>query len=189
MKVSVICCADRPNRLPLLYWSLAAQNHYSIEFIVLDQMEDAPYQCDLYLPKLKAPHIDYKYYPVKNFGDWGQTIKEMYATKFATGDAFMFPADDAYYVPTALGRLLAGLEKGADVTVCGWLYDLVEYKAMPPAMEQGHIDVGGFIVRREAFLKVGWPNKGQTGDWELIRALMLAGAVFATDPSILYVKN
>lgn len=187
MRVDVICVADRPERLPLLVWSLHAQTHRDWSLSVLDQSADhgvARYLEDL-PPDLQAR---ISYVPIMREGDWGQSAKEG-AAQQSTADALMFPADDAYYVPSALEQFTHALERGADVVLCGWLYDLFGYAPMPPTPAVGLVDVGGFMVRRETFLQHGWPSKQQTGDGELVLGLLNSGARLGKVYSVLYVKS
>lgn len=191
MKVSVICVADRPDRLPCLYWSLVAQTYKDWELIVMDQTDTYDDSVTYNIP------IDHRvgiHMPpclkVHRYGDWGQTAKEKAAAGLARGDVLMFPADDSYYVPTALSVMLNCIVSlNADLVVCGWIYDHLGYRAMPPCIAEGYVDVGGFMVRRETFLKVGWRDKGQTGDYTLLSDIVESGATVAYEPSILYVKN
>lgn len=184
MKVSVVSVADRPERLPLLYWSLVAQTHQAWELLVLDQSDEGGVERNVGVRDARV-----RVMRVERRGDWGQSAKEHAAESRATGDAVMFPNDDAYYVPIALAAMVRQLEAGADLVLCGWLYDLMGYVPMPPRPAVGHVDVGGFMVRRTTFLAHGWPSKAQTGDGELVLSLIAAGARVATCPGTLYVKN
>lgn len=191
MKVSVICLADRPTRLPVLFWSLVAQTFEDWELLILDQSADGNVTRHLgehWLEAVASPRrVDVR--RIAQVGDWGQSAKEEAARTWATGDALLFPNDDAYYVPIALDEMVAGLEAGGDLALCGWLYDLFGYQPMAPRPAVGFVDVGGFLVRRGVFLRTGWPVKGQTGDGELVQALVAAGAQVAPVPQVLYVKN
>lgn len=182
MKVSVICIADRPERLPCLYWSLVAQTHKDWELIVLWQGSTAA----IWVP----PDAEYRVLMaiVPRIGDWGQSMKELHATTSARGGAFIFPNDDAYYVPIALEAMVGRIEAGIDLCICGWLYDELGYQALMPEIREGYIDIGCAMFRREAFLKAGWPNKGRTGDYELIKSVAEKGTT-SLIPSVLYVKN
>lgn len=190
MKVSVVCIADRPFRLPLLVWSLIAQTYTDWELIVLDQSHDDR-GVDCMIPIVPSSDDVFKIRVVKceRYGDWGQAAKEAAAKDMADGELLMFPNDDAYYTPTALSDLVDVINQGADLALCGWLYDQMGYVAMPPSTMVGHVDVGGFMVRRDLFLKVGWPDKSQTGDAKLIAALIRAGGRVGATPRVLYVKN
>lgn len=190
MKVSVICIADRPERLPLLVWSLIAQTYDDWELIVLDQSHDER-GVDRLIPIVPKPEDVFRIRVVKcdRNGDWGQKAKESAAKDMAQGQVLMFPNDDAYYVPTALESLVKIMQQGADIAVCGWLYDLMGYVAMPPSTMVGHVDVGGFMLRRDLFLRVGWPDKSQTGDAKLIAACIKAGGRVGASSKVLYVKN
>ena len=191
MRVSVICVADRPERLPVLVWSLHAQTHRDWELLILDQTHDG--SAMLYLDRTELPRsleARITRQRIERLGDWGQYAKERATHQAAvTGDAFLFPADDAYYVPSALATFVAALEDDADLALCGWLYDLKGYAPMPPTPAVGHVDVGGFMVRRNAFLVHGWPDKSQTGDGQLVIGLLQAGARLAMVPEVLYVKS
>jgi len=187
MKVSVICVADRAERLPLLVWSLIAQTHQDWELLVLDQSGQAPGVLQ-YVLLPDHVHARVRLWSVERIGDWGQAAKEMAGQSLAQGDVLMFPADDAYYVPTALTRMVEAIEAGSDLALCGWLYDLFGYAPMPPTPAVGHVDVGGFAVRRATFLEHGWPSKGQTGDGELVVSLASRYKV-ARLPEVLYAKS
>lgn len=186
MRVSVICVADRPERLPVLVWSLIAQTHRDWELIILDQSAegDVARHCQSALAlagrAISVVRTD-------RVGDWGYTAKQAAAKALASGDAFLFPQDDAYYVPTALATLVAALEPGARVALCGWLYDLFGFAPMPPHPAIGHVDVGGFLVRRDVFLATGWPSTRQTADGEFIVEVAAGGGV-ALCPGVLYVR-
>lgn len=186
MKVSVICLADRPMRLPLLVWSLMAQTHADWELIVLDQSANG---CVMHHVNSLHGESRIRVQVVPNRGDWGQAEKERAARECAAGDALMFPQDDAYYAPPALELMVAKLHAGSDMALCGWLYDQFGYVPMPPDPRVGRVDVGGFMVRRSTFLAVGWPFRSQTGDGQLVESLVASGARVGTEAGILYVRN
>jgi hypothetical protein len=191
MTVSVLCLADRPERLPVLVWSLLAQTHTAWELLILDQSGglDVDRYCGPWMEVAVRRGHRVEVQQVERLNDWGQTVKERGALGWATGDVLMFPNDDAYYVPIALERFVAAIAAGSDLAVSGWLYDLLGYVAMPPNTQVGHIDVGGFAVRRDTFLATGWPCKAQTGDGELVQGFLRAGARVGLVPNTLYVKN
>lgn len=189
MKVSVICIADRPERLPLLIWSLVAQTHIDWELIILDQSGSS--RSVDYRARELPVEIDAKIRLVKcdRAGDWGQSAKEKAARDYASGSLLMFPNDDAYYVPTALAKFVEGVEDGADITICGWLYDQMDYQVMPPSTYEGNVDVGGFAITRRLFLQIGWQDKSQIGDAKLLAAAIAAGGRVWMTSRVLYVKN
>lgn len=189
MKINVICLADRPDRLPLLVWSLVAQTHKEWELTIIDQTHGDEPRADSLLGALPR-EVGSKLRVVrhKRKGDWGQTAKEN-AGMVSGAEALMFPNDDAYYVPTALEEMAARMKLGCDLVICGWLYDTMGYVPMMPSTREGRIDVGGFMVRTKLFRKVGWTDKGSTGDAKLVASLIEAGAVVGTCAGTLYVKN
>lgn len=189
MKVSIICASDRPERLPLLFWSLVAQTYTDWELIVLDQSGDER-GVDRMITVVPADTL-HKVHIVKcdRLGDWGQTVKEKAALSRASGDVLIFPADDAYYVPTALGEFVRVIEAGADIAICGWLYNIMGYCSMPPSTKVGYVDVGGFMVTRDMFCRAGWADKSQTGDAKFLESCIQAGARVGITHGVLYVKN
>jgi hypothetical protein len=188
MKVSILCVADRPMRLPLLVWSLMAQTHTDWELLILDQSERG--YAAWYLGALLEQESRIKTVFVTRRGDWGYVEKLAAARELATGDVLMFPQDDAYYTPNALAEFVSALERGADLALCGWLYDLFGYQPMPPCPNVGRVDVGGFMVRRSTFLEHGWPDgDAQTMDGRFIERLVASGVRWESCPGILYVRN
>lgn len=187
MKISVICVADRPERLPCLYWSLVAQTHKDWEFIILDQSYEG--NITTMFQSMYMNDDRCQAYAVGNHRDWGQTEKEKAAIEIAKGDVLIFPADDSYYIPVALEKMVRHIESGADVVVCGWLYDILGYRPMPPSIVQGHVDIGGFMMKRRTFLDVGWRDKSQVGDHTLLTDILRNGASMTFENAILYVKN
>ncbi len=186
MTVSVICAADRPERLPVLVWSLMAQTFASWELLVLDQSGDGMVM--RYLEDVLGDcRVRVKRVPRR--GDWGYREKQAAALDMAIGSAVMFPPDDAYYAPVALEVMGAEIARGADLVLCGWLYRLFGYQPMPPNPRVGHVDVGGFMVRRSTFLEHGWPDGSQTADGRFVERLVASGVRVVTCPGVLYVQN
>lgn len=182
--VSVITIADRPDRLPLLAWSLVAQTLPAWELVVLDQRP-------IPTPASEGMPDDDRivYFNVPRRGDWGQT--EKYAAACAAEAPYvMFPNDDAYYVPTALELMVGPLEvaPGSGLVLCGWLFNEHGYAPMPPAASRCNVDVGGFLARRAWVVEDGWVDRGQTGDGALVERLHARGGAVACH-GILYVKN
>jgi hypothetical protein len=184
--VSVICVADRPLRLPLLVWSLIAQTHEDWQLIILDQSANGCVTHHVSSLKHDKRIVVRR---VERHGDWGYHEKAKAARELASGEALMFPQDDSYYTPTALARLSAEIERGADLALCGWLYDLFGYLPMPPNPRVGHVDVGGFMVRRSTFLEHGWPDGTQTADGLFIERLVASGVRTALCQGTLFVRN
>lgn len=193
MKVGIICVADRPERLPLLVWSLIAQTHEEWELLVLDQSEADIDQPGVmrYMPLLPGRVSDrIKVRRVARAGDWGYMAKEVAALE-SKCDVLLFPQDDSYYVPTALFEFTSALNySNAQLAICGWLYDLERYAAIPPIPAIGRVDVGGFMVRREAFVSAGgWPKPiAQQTDGMFIER-MARDVKTVSIPSVLYVRN
>jgi hypothetical protein len=182
----VICAADRAKRLPVLVWSLIAQTHTDWELLILDQSANG---CVAYHVRDLRTDARVRVRVVPKRGDWGYSEKAIAARDMATGEALLFPQDDAYYVPIALEAMSGEIALGADLALCGWLYPLFGYAPMPPNPRVGHVDVGGFMVRRETFLAHGWPDDSHEADGKLVERLVASGVRVATCPEILYAAN
>lgn len=191
--VSFIVAADRPDQLRHLIACLRVQTHPQWELIVLDQTARAT--C---LPPVREVEAlgetRVVWEAVPKICDVGQSMKMAY-TRYARGEFVCLPNDDAYYVPRFLTQMLwAARAFTWDLVYCGWLWDMADnstpYRPMPGVPTFGQIDVGGFIVKREALIEDGWPERGEGGDGYLaarIAARRPHGPV--PDGHILYVKN
>jgi hypothetical protein len=187
MTVSVICVADRPERLPLLLWSVVAQTYGDWEFILLDQ--SARGDVNRYIKQVPLwVHGRVRYLRVADNRDWGYAAKYSAAASLANGEALIFPQDDSYYVPTAFATMVESLKRGNDLALCGWLYDLFGYAPMPPNPQIGHVDIGGFMVRKSVFLETGWPNGSQTADGQFVEHMAATKKVGACE-GVLYVRS
>lgn len=190
----MIAAYERPTQLTLLLAALQVQTMQHWEALVLDESPvgvNAPVVEGL--ARFRAdPRIRYVRCPHGN--DWGQTSKLIAAQRKARGQWFMFPNDDAYYVPTALHQFThTALGWNLDLVYCDWLYDGMGYQAWPVKPQTGHIDVGGFMVKASVFKQAAadglWRTGVQTGDGEFIEKLVSSGVKHGRAPGVLYVKN
>lgn len=184
--VSLVCIADRPRMLPVLIACLRAQTFDAWELIVLDQANDGAIQG--VVTAADDPRV--QWIPVPNHHDWGQTEKVKAAQTIARGDVLGFPNDDAYYAPCYLARMVAMLDDATlDLVYCDWIFDKFNYLPMVVAPKTGHIDVGGFLVRRQTFMAIGWDDRGDTGDGIFVEHIVASGARHARIAACYYVKN
>jgi len=191
--VSFIVISDRPDHLRHLIACLRVQSHQAWELIVLDQTPRA--SCLPPVAEVEALGETRVFWEgVPKVGDVGQSMKMAY-TRFARGEFVCLPNDDAYYVPPFIGQMLwTAKAHGWDLVYCGWLFNAADnttpYRPMPGVPAFGRIDVGGFIVKREALIEDGWSDRGEGGDGHLVERICARrphGAVPANH--ILYVKN
>lgn len=191
--LSFICVADRPDALRQLIACLRLQTYPEWELLVLDQTQRA----DCLAPVLEAEALGERrvsWDSVPRIGDIGQSMKAAY-TRFARGEFLCFPHDDAYYVPVFVERMLMeARNNNFDLVYCDWLFDRADnttpYHHMPGVPQFGRIDIGGFIVKRDALLADGWADRGEGGDGRLVERLAQKhrhGCV--PDNRVLYVKN
>lgn len=121
-------------------------------------------------------------------GDWHQSARARGAA-LARGEWLGFPPDDAYYCPRYLELMVAaGDAMGWDLVYCDWIYDLAGYQRYEAAPVVGQVDVGGFLVRRALYERVGWPWRDHEGDGRFVVACA-AAAPHGRVGHVLYVKN
>ena len=196
-RVAVVCLSDRPMALPLLLQALALQTMPDFECWVLDQSERPDFFEDgepsdprIWAAVGRMQDRRFRYKPVQRIGDWGQTVKAWAAGSLARSEWICFPNDDAYYVPGFFERMLDAADRqGLDLVYCDWIFDkfgYVHYEGKPVV---GHIDVGGFLVKRSVLEAVGWQDKSSVGDGKLIEAIVEAGYRHGKASGVLYVKN
>ncbi len=190
--VSFIVLADRPQALRVLLAALEAQTEPAWEALILDQSDpDRALITTAYASHYTCRPERLSYHRVVRRGDWGQAEKFV-AAGLARGEFVGFPNDDAYYCPAYVERMMRWSSE-ADLLYCDWVSrsDLGRdtYVPMTGAPIVGHIDVGGFLVRRSVLLAHGWPDRGPTGDGALVESLVRAGARPLRVPGCLYVKN
>lgn len=191
--VTFLTTSDRPNQLRHLIACLRVQTNANWELIVLDQTPRAA--CLEPVKEVEALGETRVYWePVPRVGDVGQSMKMAY-TRFARGEFVCVPNDDAYYVPSFIDQMLwTARAFDYDLVYCDWLWNAADqttpYRHVPVAPVFSRIDVGGFLVKREALIEDGWTWRGEGGDGLLVERLAAKvkhGAV--PNHHILYVKN
>jgi hypothetical protein len=139
---------------------------------------------------LEDPRLSVK--RVVRRGDWGQAEK-FEAALDASSEYVGFPNDDAYYCPRYLELMVIAAEHGhADLVYCDWVSDRNlgrPYAPFTVAPRVGHVDVGGFLVRRSVLLEDGWTDRGPIGDGLLVERLVAKGVRHVRVPATLFVKN
>lgn len=155
------------------------------ELLLLEQRCEATAEISWADPRIRRDQVH-------DWRDWGQTEKARAVDRVA-GTYVGFPNDDAYYAPRYLELMLAAAAAAvADLVICDWVSagDAGQpYARYFAATATGHIDVGGFLVRRSLMQTHGWPDRGPTGDGALVESLVRQGARVAKVPAVLYVKN
>lgn len=179
---------NRPHLLRGLLASLQAQTLTNWECLVMDEGYAEHHEAAHIITQFGDPRITH--YPCGPFrNDWHAEAKNLGAA-MASGRWFVFPADDAYYVPTAFAVMTATAEaRGWSLVYCDWLYNQMGYVPWRVLSRVGHIDVGGFLVRRATWLDHPWTQRSQTADGEWIEQLVLAGVPHGSAPGVCYVKN
>jgi hypothetical protein len=191
--VSFIVISDRPNHLRHLISCLRLQSCQAWELIVLDQTQRA--DCLAPVKEVEALGEDRVFWEaVPRIGDVGQSMKMAY-TRFARGEWVCLPNDDAYYVPSFIDQMLWPARAFHwDLVYCGWLWNCADntspYRPMPGVPRFGQIDVGGYMLKRDALIEDGWTVRSEGGDGYLVERVAARrphGVVPAGH--ILYVKN
>lgn len=118
-------------------------------------------------------------------GDWHQSSKE-YGAKYANGEYLCFPNDDSYYLPQFVEEVGKCKE---DLIYYDWIWGDNDMKVRKGNPKRSYIDVGGFVVKKDVFRKIGWRNKGAEGDGHLVEDIIKSGASTKYLDFVLYVKN
>ncbi len=191
--VSFIVVSDRPDQLRHLIACLRLQTNPKWELIVLDQTPRA-----VCLPPVQEAEALGEtrvfWEAVPRVGDVGQSMKLAYS-RFARGEFVCVPMDDAYYVPSFLDQAIwAARTYGYTLVYFDWLFNAADnstpYRPVSAMPVVGRVDVGGFLVKREALIEDGWTWRGEGGDGQVVERIAAkypAGPV--PDHHILYVKN
>lgn len=116
--------------------------------------------------------------------------------KHARGRFLCFPSEEDYYTPVFGRKLLAHARRfRLQLVYCDCIYDsryIGSYEVMRVQPIIGHIDKGGFLVKRELFK--GWPDTPIAGepalcDGKMIEHLRGDGISFGKIPEVLWVHN
>ena len=204
-KVSYIVSAhERPNMLRCCLASLAVQSDPDFEVIVADNAENHETHMKHWhivesLADVRFSCIDTN--SVKSGELWDSYhSSEFIARRYAKGDWLCFPSDDSYYVPIFQEALMTAAQVG------GWQFvycDIVSdrrngnrfgyYTEIKIRAAAGSIDKTGFLVKRDAFLKCGFPQKEFNGfracDGFLVEEIVNSGAPFGKVDELLLVHN
>jgi len=191
--VSFVVVSDRPNQLRHLIACLRVQTNQEWELIVLDQTPRAVCLAPVQeVEALGETRVFWEHVP--RIGDVGQSMKIAYS-RFARGEFVCVPNDDAYYVPSFIDQMVwTARAQNLELVYCDWLFNAADnttpYRHMYVEPVFGRIDVGGFMVKREALISDGWTYTGEGGDGLMVARIcekVRHGAVPANH--ILYVKN
>ncbi len=116
--------------------------------------------------------------------------------KYATGKYICFPSEEDYYTPVFGKKLLDHARRyKLELVYCDSLYDsryIGSYEVMRVQPIIGHIDKGGFLLRRNLFN--GFPGVPDDDvpalcDGLLIEKLRTEGISFGKIPEVLWVHN
>lgn len=150
-KISFLVSAyDRPKELEICLRSLKLQQGISFEILVAINSTGRDFQ----LNQAVCNELGVQSFATARY------CKECYSSgnwlaKRATGEFICFPSDDNYYVPK-FGQKLYDFAKSfrLKLVYCDCIYDdryTGSYEVMRVQPLIGHIDKGGFILRRDHF--------------------------------------
>jgi hypothetical protein len=205
----IVAAYEHLVRLPCLLWSLKIQTRKDFEVLVADNSvnEDA-----LFYNRSTMAHLnDPRFRHISTKQDHCYKAARLLAPQ-TFGEYLCFPNDDDYYVPGFAEIMLrtAVESPSADLVYCDALFDprWAEQHCRPNATQQctlhpntwthysaipeiGCVSKGGFIVRRELFLEIGWPGiePAVQCDGLFIYEASRRGAVIRKAPGILWVHN
>lgn len=187
----IVSCYDRPTHLMCLLASLITQTRTSWEIVICDNSKDGRNH-SIYNAFRELPGVFYVH-----TGQYGcrccYQSANCAAEMWAKGEYLCFPSDDDYYGPRFL-ELMLKYGDGADFIYSDYVDDSCgnECAVMHSIPALGHIDKGGFLVKRELFLahKFAGPfGKDRPADGWLVEELAAAGARMVKAPGVTWVHN
>jgi glycosyltransferase involved in cell wall biosynthesis len=162
-RVSFIVSAfNRPNALNLCVASLRLQTCKEFEVIIADNSRDGMIS---FAHKQTARNMTEAQQFCKHISTAEAAGRDCYesanlAANVAKGEYLCFPSDDGYYAPRFLELMLMH-GSDSDLMYCNCIWDgrgygkgeeLIHLVVEP---RRGKIDKGGFLVKREVFMKSG----------------------------------
>jgi len=169
-KVSfIVSYYDRPDHLACLLYSLKLQTFRDFEVIVTDSGGFIPNLETIV--DVKDDRFRYIHTPTMDCYE----SANLAGGTLAQGEYLCFPSDDDYYGPRFLELML--LHGGdADLIYCNYVDDSCgnECAVMNCLPAIGHIDKGGFLVRRALFQGFGRPYS-VSADGQFIEGLVRGG--------------
>lgn len=97
---------------------------------------------------------------------------------------------DNYYAPVYLEWMLStAQEKDAAFVYCDCVHSHKMWKPLPGEVRRGHIDLGGFLVRRDVAEKIKFDKFTFAGDWDYISRVRTAAKKIAKVSASLFVHN
>jgi hypothetical protein len=134
-------------------------------------------------------------------GNWGHGWRHWALEKlrdnrgeYAKTDQVVVTNADNYYAPVFIEKMLEGFEiPGAVATYCDkMVHSYVNWEILQVRMEQGHVDCGGVMIRKEAACKAGWRDTiSHSSDWTFINDVLKANNMsnFIKIPGCLFIHN
>ncbi len=185
----LVTANSKPEALAITLTSLNLQKKCSIEILVSNnatgQMrEDITSICEM-CDVTEVQNDEPECYSATNM-----------LAKRARGKFLCFPSEEDYYTPIFGQKLLAHARRfKLDLVYCDCIYDsryIGSYEVMRVQPIIGHIDKGGFLLKRQLFH--GWPDTptlpiSSLCDGKLIENLRGDGISFGKIPEVLWVHN
>lgn len=178
----IVSCHNRPDALGCCLYSLKRQTMPHFEALVADNSpsDEVATHNERIVRSLDDERFSYHLVRAQDC----YRAAEFLMPK-CTGEWVGFPSEDNIYWPAYLTLML---QQPADLLYCNMVYDPRyngRWSEIVVEPKLGHIDKGGFLMRRKWFTK--FPSNPTLADGLLVNELMRRGVTHAKAPGVLWV--
>jgi DNA-binding CsgD family transcriptional regulator/glycosyltransferase involved in cell wall biosynthesis len=178
----IVSCHNRPDALGCCLYSLKRQTMAYFEVLVADNSEEN--EMAQRNERIVRSLADERFsYHLVRAPDCYAAVE--FLMPKCTGEWVGFPSEDNIYAPAYLELLL---KSPADLLYCDMIYDPRyngEWSKIDVKPKLGHIDKGGFLMRRRLFKK--FPSDRRLADGLLVNELMRARVSNEKAPGVLWI--
>jgi hypothetical protein len=165
--LSVITAVSRPELLPLIAWSVPAEAEWIL-------VTDGPME----IPGGLRPHLLVEGPSTRQWGD----VQRRIGLETATRPFVYFMDDDNLMLPILADLVIPYLENEKQAGVLfGLVVNLENQTHLWPAplkVERGRVDTAMFLSRRDAIMKLRFPEPGYGQGWPDLRGERYADFIF-----------
>jgi Glycosyl transferase family 2/Methyltransferase domain len=180
-RLTIYCVAyQRCDTIPILIHSLMCQTFRDFHLVVVHDGEDNRMRELLSALCLRYPDKLSFIFSKHRFNDHGHSLRQI-GIDICRSEFYMSTNDDNYYVPKFLEEMFSKIDAdNLDVVLCDMIhnYDFSpwggssSYNPFITEPRMWKVDIGCFIVKTEIAKRVGFRDKGGSGDGTFIEDIM-----------------
>lgn len=171
-KVAVICPVY--NTYPEIVSSMINQTHQSWHLYLI---HDGPSSMDIQgvVDATKDGRITYVE-TEKRLSSWGHAYRQQWLEKLKTEDFdyVVITNADNWYAPVFCEYMIRGFDENTVATYTSqMIHSYTSWKIIECRLEQGYLDAGNVMVRKDVACEVGWNNiKAHSSDWLFFKSII-----------------